>query len=627
MKCFKYIDIYGPKFTFTVFQSRYYKTFLGGILTIISITLMFLLCFLFGRDFFYKENPRVLISNEKPTKYSIFNLTQNDLLLAWRINDLEGNEVNLTGKLYPIFYYFSIEKSSISGKIINSKRLNLKYSKCNYTRRSELDWLSDLNNYYCVDFNYLSFGGASENSFFYYFSIYISYCENGINYQENKCSSLNDLNTFIDNQWEFELIYPEYYFQPNDLSTPLKISYSSYKQTLTKNLQKKDIFTFQNVQFKDDQGILFSEITNTNIIALSSHTNDYLLVDDENLVSEGKKSFIYYCDFYMSKDFIQYSRSYLKIQDIFAVSASLIKIIIILFQFICNFYGIAEREMKIIKSFINFNKEKKVQMIKKIKIPKICNSLIINNKKQYSKYYDYSISDSNFSQNNGSENYILKLNHMNSSSIDNNYKEIIKGIKISKTMDFNLSQKEDIKEKKIKMSNIEYKNFQKIISNKSIFDSNLGNIYNSSFLFKFYAFGNFDCLRHNKNYKIYGLAKRCTEKLFDITYYIQIIKELKFLEAIIYEEEYRKMALQFLKNPNIHNEKELNFFYGNIFQAQELINFDIIVNKFKELRDIEYGFKENSDSYKKSNVVINDIDNKIISFLNNDVQNKIEQKS
>ena len=317
---------------------------------------MFLLCFLFGRDFFYKENPRVLISNEKPTKYSIFNLTQNDLLLAWRINDLEGNEVNLTGKLYPIFYYFSIEKSSnsfhstgfraiafkanaieaiekssISGKIINSKRLNLKYSKCNYTRRSELDWLSDLNNYYCVDFNYLSFGGASENSFFYYFFIYISYCENGINYQENKCSSLNDLNTFIDNQWEFELIYPEYYFQPNDLSTPLKISYSSYKQTLTKNLQKKDIFTFQNVQFKDDQGILFSEITNTNIIALSSHTNDYLLVDDENLVSEGKKSFIYYCDFYMSKDFIQYSRSYLKIQDIFAVSASLIKIIIIFF--------------------------------------------------------------------------------------------------------------------------------------------------------------------------------------------------------------------------------------------------------------------------------------------------------
>jgi hypothetical protein len=266
-------------------------------------------------------------------------------------------------------------------------------------------------------------------------------------------------------------------------------------------------------------------------------------------------------------------------------------------------------------------------MIKKIKIPKICNSLIINNKKQYSKYYDYSISDSNLSQNNGSENNILKLNHMNSSSIDNNYKDIIKGIKISKTMDFNLSQKEDIKEKKIKMSNIEYKNFQKIISNKSIFDSNLGNIYNSSFLSKFYAFGNFDCLRHNKNYKIYGLAKRCTEKLFDITYYIQIIKELKFLEAIIYEEEYRKMALQFLKNPNIHNEKELNFFYGNIFQAQELINFDIIVNKFKELRDIEYGFKENSDSYKKSNVVINDIDNKIISFLNNDVQNKIEQKS
>ncbi len=626
MKCFKQIDMYGPIFTFTVFHSRHYKTIIGGILTIISIILILLLCFLSGKDFFFKENPKVLISNEKPTKYTIFNLTQNDLLLAWRINDINGNEVNLTGKLYPIFYYFSIERSSISRKIISSNRINLKYSKCNYTRRSELDWLSDLNDYYCVDFSNLSFGGASENSFFYYFSIYISYCENGINYNESKCSSLNDLNSFIDNQWEFELIYPEYYFQPNDLSKPLKISYSSYQQTLTKNLQKKDVFTFQNVQFKDDKGILFSDITNTNVIALSSYTSDYFLVEDENLVSEGKNSFIYYCDFYMSKDFIQYSRSYLKIQDIIAVSTSIIKIVIIIFEFISNFYGTAEREMKIIKSFINFDKEKKQQMIKKIHIPKICNTLIINKSKQFSKNPDSFFSYSKISQNSGSGNNILKLNNISSSSFDNFDNEIKNEIRISKTMVFNLSHNELIKEKKIDISNIQYKNFQKIIANKSLFHYNPGQTkYNHGFLFKFYAFGNLDCLRNDKNYKIYKKAKKYIERLFDISYYIQIIKELKFLESIILEEEYRKLALQFLKNPNIHNEKELNFFYGNIYQDQELFNFDIIVNKFKELRDIEYGFKVNNTN-KKLDVVINDIDNKIISFLDNDIQNKIEQK-
>ena len=627
MKCFKQIDMYGPKFTFTVFHSMHYKTLIGGILTIISIILILVLCFLVGRDFFFKENPKVLISNEKPTKYTIFNLTQNDLLLAWRINDLNGNEVNLTGKLYPILYYFSIERNSISRNIINSNRINLKYSKCNYTKRSELDLLSDINNYYCVDFSNFSFGGASENSFFYYFSIYISYCENGINYDENKCSSLNDLNSFIDNQWEFELIYPEYYFQPNDLSKPLKISYSSYTQHLTKNLQKKDVFTFQNVQFKDDQGILFSRITNTNVIALSSYTSDYFLVDDENLVTEGKNSFIYYCDFYMSKDFIQYSRSYLKIQDIIAVSTSIIKIVIIIFQFIGNFYGIVEREMKIIKSFVDFDKEKKQEMITKINIPKICNTLIINKTKQYSGNLDSFFSFSNnISQNSGSDNNILKLNHMSSSSFDNCDNDIKKGIKISKTMGFNLSQKDEIKEKNIESSNIEYKNFQKLIANKSLLHYNSGQkIYNNRFLFKFYVFGNLDCLRNDKTYKIYKIAKKYTERLFDITYYIQIIKELKFLETIILEEEYRKIALHFLKNPNIHNEKELNFFYGNIFQEQELINFDIIVKKYKELRDIEYGFKVNNNN-KKINVVINDIDNKIISFLDNDIQKKIKQK-
>ena len=155
MKYFKHLDIYGLTFNFTTFQSLYFKTFVGGFLSIISVSLMFIFCFLFGKDFFFKQNPKVLISNEKPTTYQIFNLTQNDLLLAWRINDLYGNEVDVSGKIYPIFYYFSIERNSVSRKIIKSTRITLEYSKCHYVSRSDLDWLSDLNNYYCVDFNNL----------------------------------------------------------------------------------------------------------------------------------------------------------------------------------------------------------------------------------------------------------------------------------------------------------------------------------------------------------------------------------------------------------------------------------------------------------------------------------------
>ena len=624
MKYFKHLDIYGLTFNFTTFQSLYFKTFVGGLLSIISVSLMFIFCFLFGKDFFFKQNPKVLISNEKPTTYQIFNLTQNDLLLAWRINDLYGNEVDVSGKIYPIFYYFSIERNSVSRKIIKSTRISLEYSKCHYVSRSDLDWLSDLNNYYCVDFNNLPSGGGTENSFFYYFAIYISYCENGIEYSEDKCASLSDLSSIIEKQWEFELIYPEYYFQPNDLSKPLKISYSTYTQRLTKNLQKKDVFIFQNIQFKDDQGILFSQIKETEVMALSSHYSDYFLVEDNDLITTGQSSFIYYCEFYISKDFTQYSRSYLKLKDIIAVTGSIIKIIIVCFQVICNFYGRVERELKMVKNFIDFEKEKKPKMIKKIKIPKISNTLIINKCKPKEESI---ISLSVFNKSLNEKFKFLKINNMESQNNSFNsisQMKLNKEIFPSKTVMMNSDFPHNNNSNDLKLNGIQYEDFQNIIKNKSMFNSKIQNkLFSHINIFFYYFFGKFDCLFKNKKYIIYKMAQKYIKKMFDIEYYMQMIKELKFLEKIILQEEHRKCALQFLKNPNINNEEELNGFYGFISQEQELIGVEQIVNKFKEIHNIEYGFT--NEKKMSLNIIINDIDNKIIDNLNNEIQKKIEE--
>ena len=119
------------------------------------------------------------------------------------------------------------------------------------------------------------------------------------------------------------------------------------------------------------------------------------------------------------------------------------------------------------------------------------------------------------------------------------------------------------------------------------------------------------------------MAQKYIKKMFDIEYYMQMIKELKFLEKIILQEEHRKCALQFLKNPNINNEEELNGFYGFISQEQELIGVEQIVNKFKEIHNIEYGLKKKKKM--SLNIIINDIDNKIIDNLNNEIQKKIEE--
>ena len=62
------IDIFGTNFNFTIFKQERFKTFFGGLLSLLSLGISVIFTIFFGRDFFYRTNPKTLIQYKQPLK-------------------------------------------------------------------------------------------------------------------------------------------------------------------------------------------------------------------------------------------------------------------------------------------------------------------------------------------------------------------------------------------------------------------------------------------------------------------------------------------------------------------------------------------------------------------------------
>lgn len=623
MKCFQSLDFFGPPFNFTLFNEEKYKTSIGGFLSLTSFIISIVLLFVIGSEFFFRENPKILISNEKPNKYEIVNINKNDLLIAWKIADKNGNKVNISNKIYPFIYYFNIQKSSLSNKIIQSNKIQLNYSICNITTKSEYDSLWDFNNYYCINYDNYSFGGDIENDELHYFGIYLSYCEDGGDYSlsESKCISLDILKDIGKKEWYFEFIYPEFYFKPDDEGNPLKITYSKYKYQLSVNLQRKDEFNFHKVISRDDQGIITSSIKENQKYAFFSHEYQYILKNDEELFEEKRETFFYFLSFYLIKDISKYNRSFMKIPDLTAMVGTLIKIEIFFFSILSNFFGKILREADIIERYISFKPERKAKIFDLSIKPIIFQSNI----QKFKKNNIIDLYKNRFNNENTNDNYInnensnYKLNHILSNSSEilndsfNKYGNKINNKFINRT-DINREINEinnlnnqniyyKISNNKIKNNNKlknpiiknnkkfqsnklkAKKNYQSVIENKNFFFEKISKkLLNLPLIIKYYFLPCKKFIKKSKQSKElyqYNLARKYILKVLDFSYYINLNKEIKFLEKIILQYDYRKTAIQYIRNPNINNEDELINYFGIINLEQEIEKFQFMIEQFK----------------------------------------------
>ena len=106
---FEKIDFLGSKFHFYDGLSLKKRTHIGGILTFVLLIISIYLIIIFGKELVLRKNPNITFSTQNDSSYEYINLKKENLIFAFRIEDYDGNFINVTNILYmKIYYYTSI---------------------------------------------------------------------------------------------------------------------------------------------------------------------------------------------------------------------------------------------------------------------------------------------------------------------------------------------------------------------------------------------------------------------------------------------------------------------------------------------------------------------------------------
>ena len=352
-QAFAEIDCFGTNFNFFLNRRKKFKTFCGGIITIITLLLIILCLICFGKNLYQRKNPTINQTNIN-ADYSIINFKEEKLVFAFRFENLDGEYVDISNKIYPIIYYYSRPENDSSNYLSTIKKEEyLSYHICNDDEDENFNLNEHYGKLFCIDFNNKEFGGYWDNSYIYYFEIRLYFCLNGEKYSKKNpnCTSFETLNKIFNNENPilFSLYYPVYYFDFNSVNSPLVKYYRNYFYYLNYNLQKNDRLYIKRYILNDDKGILFGNNQEKSVWGVEKIIGDFSYFSNEELNKENSSSLFYLMNIYMSSEKTYFKRYYTKIQDVIAEFGGLISVISSISKFFCDFINEKYQKIKIIE--------------------------------------------------------------------------------------------------------------------------------------------------------------------------------------------------------------------------------------------------------------------------------------
>ena len=370
LKILEQIDILGIKFHLYTGKNIKRRTPFGGILTILLVLLSILFFLIFGNNFFNRKNPTITMSIENNLKYDFLNFKKEQLLFAFRIEDYDAHFIDVTNILYFKIYYYTTEQGE-NGEYHSKIRDDfLPYHICNDSDFPDINLTKTYGKLFCPEFGENKFGGYWDSPNLYYFEIQVFFCENGTHYSSNnkKCTSLNTLREFLnqDHPKFFAFYYPLIEFNPLSYNQPLVRRYKNLYYCLSYNLQRNDDIFLKKTIFNDDKGWLFNTNKNLSKWGVDSIKSTYAYFSDQDLIKDGSSTKIYEINLYSTMEKNYYTRYYVKLQNVIAITGSIINIFVYLFEAISHFVGENIQKLEIIQNTFEYNdnKCKKIRSIK-----------------------------------------------------------------------------------------------------------------------------------------------------------------------------------------------------------------------------------------------------------------------
>jgi len=359
-KSLKIIDIYGTKFGFKLENQETFNTAFGGTLTIMTFTIVVILSFFLGQDFYHRTNPSIYIDTIVPEKYDPpVTLAPENFTIAWRIEGETSENKNFTDIIYPVIRQFSYKRNETTNEMqkLNDVKI-LQTTKCSQENTQSETFIKNykLDDWYCFDWTNrdFSFGGFWDGDYLNYFLIGFYMCKAGMDYNEKNpnCTKVEDYERYQNKNGRMivSFLYPEYYFHAIDVENPLRISYKNYFYYLNTKSKKLDRMFFNQISLIDDKGWMFDDIENSSILSFNKIQSD----QNPNYISDGSGSLLYSAMFYMQKNSISIRRSYRKIQDVAAQIGGLMKLLMTLFSLLNQLYSNFKFQICVLNQIFEF---------------------------------------------------------------------------------------------------------------------------------------------------------------------------------------------------------------------------------------------------------------------------------
>ena len=364
---FKNADIFGLSFTLNTFGKAKYKTKTGAVLSLFSLCIIGVFTYLFGSDFFYKENPNLVESNLVHLQTKKVELDYSKLAFMFRLQD--GNSkpfLDLKAMPYKFMAaYFHLKKNK-DGKfepMCWAPHENVKL--CSDTKATKnLNLLDErLDQWFCWDIEKITaecrkqLGDKDPN--------YVPFLGGYVDELEYSALRLDVSNFNWNKEWTVKeniaknqqiasfpqiilnLRFPNISYDASKPYDPLTTFYDSKMHFLLPGNFRRENRLMQLVTSIDDHGWIFQSKSSITSMMPDRDEPEFYSFDHSQ---EGPKG--YYNGFFRNvKKEKVFSRSFMKLQGLAAEVGGVVKSIIGVFSIYALYMAQEERDNQLEEQF------------------------------------------------------------------------------------------------------------------------------------------------------------------------------------------------------------------------------------------------------------------------------------
>ena len=350
LKLLKSIDMFGRKTELKMNKHSKYNTHLGGLFSLIMLSICIPMFLNFGSDMLYHQNPTAIFSqvfSKNPERY-YFSQEKYFFMFGIEAPDTYAHFIDETiyqvniinrglSKTSDDSFNIPLERCS-EDKLPHDKQIHEYFINAPGSPINDLYCIKNLENYYIE--------GSFDTDNYAFIEIMITACQNKTeNSSAPICKSPEEIEAKLSGYFAFYTM--DYLIDPNNFKNPGQQTGKDYFTPISIGMTRNTNRYIATSKINSDDGFLFSSINNYNYPSYYED-KETLLIDKSN------QGLI--IDFVLRKyhnDLI-YTRNYQKFQDVLAQIGGIIQILSIFFSYLSFPFVDKLYFEKIVNSIYNF---------------------------------------------------------------------------------------------------------------------------------------------------------------------------------------------------------------------------------------------------------------------------------